>query len=224
MGQGLGNSVGMALAERLLAARFGKELVDHYTYVIAGDGCLMEGISQEAISLAGHLRLSKLIVLWDDNGISIDGGTALSTSDDQLARFSAAGWDADAVDGHDTEALAAAISEARTSVRPSLIACRTTIAFGAPTKAGTAAAHGSPAGRGRDRRRAPAPGLARAALRPARGRGAVLARSRSARRQAVVHAWNEAARRGRDPKLRAEFTPPDEGRTRARGAQCALAR
>jgi len=146
LGQGLGNSVGMALAERILAARFGKDLVDHYTYVIAGDGCLMEGISQEAISLAGHLRLSKLIVLWDDNSISIDGVTALSTSENQLARFSAAGWDATAVDGHDTEALAAALSEARTSVRPSLIACKTTIAFGAPTKAGSAAAHGSPLG------------------------------------------------------------------------------
>src|SRR3984957_8111760 len=146
LGQGLGNSVGMALAERILAARFGKDLVDHYTYVIAGDGCLMEGISHEAISLAGHLRLSKLIVLWDNNSISIDGSTALSTSENQLARFSAAGWDAAAVDGHDTEAVAAAISEARTSVRPSLIACKTTIAFGAPTKAGTAAAHGSPLG------------------------------------------------------------------------------
>jgi transketolase len=146
LGQGLGNSVGMALAERILNARFGKDLVDHYTYVFAGDGCLMEGISQEAISLAGHLRLSKLIVLWDDNGISIDGGTTLSTSENQLARFSAAGWDTASVDGHDTEALAAAISEARTSVRPSLIACKTTIAFGAPAKAGTAAAHGSPLG------------------------------------------------------------------------------
>jgi transketolase len=146
LGQGLGNSVGMALAERILAARFGKDLVDHYTYVIAGDGCLMEGISHEAISLAGHLRLSKLIVLWDNNSISIDGSTTLSTSENQLARFAAAGWDATAVDGHDTEAVAAAISEARTSVRPSLIACKTTIAFGAPTKAGTAAAHGSPLG------------------------------------------------------------------------------
>src|SRR5208282_3680262 len=146
LGQGVGNSVGMAVAERVLAARFGKDLVDHYTYVMVGDGCLMEGISQEAISLAGHLRQSKLIVLWDDNGISIDGGTSLATSENQLARFSSAGWDATAVDGHDTEALAAAISEARTSVRPSLIACKTTIAFGAPTKAGSAAAHGSPLG------------------------------------------------------------------------------
>src|SRR6266852_1943331 len=146
LGQGLANAVGMALAERLLAARFGDGLVDHYTYVIAGDGCLMEGISQEAISLAGHLRLGKLIVLWDDNSISIDGGTDLSTSEDQLERFTAAGWDAARVDGHDPEAVSAAITRARQSERPSLIACRTTIAFGAPNKAGTAAAHGAPLG------------------------------------------------------------------------------
>ena len=146
LGQGLGNAVGMALAERLLNARFGDDLVDHRTYVIAGDGCLMEGISQEAISLAGHLRLRKLIVLWDDNAISIDGSTALATSDDQLERFSAAGWDTARVDGHDPEAAAAALTEALRAERPSLIACRTTIAFGAPTKAGSAAAHGSPLG------------------------------------------------------------------------------
>ena len=146
LGQGLANAVGMALAERLLAARFGTALVDHYTYVIAGDGCLMEGISQEAISLAGHLKLGKLILLWDDNAISIDGGTELATSDDQLERFNAAGWDAVGVDGHDPEAVAAAIARARGTDRPSLIACRTTIAFGAPTKAGSAAAHGSPLG------------------------------------------------------------------------------
>src|SRR5579863_5955744 len=146
LGQGIASAVGMALAERLLAAHFGAELVDHYTYVIAGDGCLMEGISQEAISLAGHLRLEKLIVLWDDNSISIDGGTELSTSEDQLERFTAAGWDAARVDGHDPEVVAAAITRARDSERPSLIACRTTIAFGAPSKAGTAAAHGSPLG------------------------------------------------------------------------------
>jgi transketolase len=145
LGQGLANAVGMALAERLLAARFGG-LVDHYTYVIAGDGCLMEGISQEAISLAGHLRLKKLIVLWDDNNISIDGGTGLSTSDDQIARFAASGWDTAAVDGHDTAAIEAAIARAKASERPSLIACRTTIAFGAPTKAASAAAHGAPLG------------------------------------------------------------------------------
>jgi transketolase len=146
LGQGLGNAVGMALAERLLAARFGTGLVDHRTYVIAGDGCLMEGISHEAISFAGHLRLAKLTVLWDDNSISIDGATDLSVSDDQVARFKASGWAAERVDGHDTEALAAALRRARNSDRPSLIACRTTIAFGAPTKAGTAAAHGAPLG------------------------------------------------------------------------------
>jgi len=146
LAQGLGNAVGMALAERLLAQRFGDALVDHYTYVIAGDGCLMEGLSHEAISLAGHLRLRKLIVLWDDNRVSIDGGTDLATSEDELRRFAAAGWQAEAIDGHDTDAAAAALARARQAERPSLIACRTTIGFGAPTKAGTAAAHGSPLG------------------------------------------------------------------------------
>jgi transketolase len=146
LGQGLGNAVGMALAERMLNARFGNPLVDHYTYVIAGDGCLMEGISHEAISLAGHLRLNKLIVLFDDNRISIDGPTDLSVSDDQLARFTASGWHACAVDGHNPEAVAGALAEAQTSDRPSLIACRTTIAYGAPKKAGSAAAHGAPLG------------------------------------------------------------------------------
>ncbi len=146
LGQGLANAVGMALAERLLAARFGGDLVDHHTYVIAGDGCLMEGISHEAISLAGHLKLSRLIVLFDDNGISIDGPISLSCSDDQLARFEASGWDVAACDGHDPAAIAAAIERARASDRPSLIACRTTIGYGAPKKAGTAATHGSPLG------------------------------------------------------------------------------
>ena len=147
LGQGLANSVGMALAERMLAARFGAELVDHYTYVIAGDGCLMEGISQEAISLAGHLRLAKLIVFWDDNHISIDGATELARSEDELARFKACGWATERIDGHDTDEIAAAIERAQKSDRPALIACRTMIAFGAPTKAGTAAAHGSPLGK-----------------------------------------------------------------------------
>ncbi len=146
LGQGLANAVGMALAERLLAARFGDDVVDHHTYVIAGDGCLMEGISHEAISLAGHLRLAKLIVLFDDNGISIDGKVDLACSDDQLARFSASGWHVQAVDGHDPDAVAAAIEAARASDRPSLVACKTVIGFGAPTKQGTAATHGSPLG------------------------------------------------------------------------------
>jgi transketolase len=146
LGQGLGNAVGMALAERLLNARFGDDLVDHYTYVIAGDGCLMEGISHEAISLAGHLRLGKLIVLFDDNNISIDGSVDLACSDDQIRRFEAAGWEATRVDGHDPDAVAAALAAARASDRPSLIACRTVIGFGAPKKQGTAATHGAPLG------------------------------------------------------------------------------
>src|SRR5579864_1770175 len=146
LGQGIANSVGMALAERLLAAQFGDDLVDHRTYVFCGDGCLMEGISHEALSLAGHLRLNKLTVLWDDNHVSIDGPTELAVSDDQVLRFQAHGWAAERVDGHDYEAVAAALTRALASERPSLIACRTIIAFGAPTKAGTAAAHGAPLG------------------------------------------------------------------------------
>jgi transketolase len=146
LGQGLGNSVGMALAERMLAAEFGAAIVDHHTYVFAGDGCLMEGISHEAASLAGHLRLNKLIVLYDDNSVSIDGPTELAFSDDPLLRFRGYGWAAERIDGHDHQAIADAIRRAQQSDRPSLIACRTTIAFGAPTKAGTAAAHGAPLG------------------------------------------------------------------------------
>jgi transketolase len=146
LGQGIANSVGFALGERMLASQFGKEVVDHHTYVIAGDGCLMEGISQEAISLAGHLKLNKLIVLWDDNEICIDGSTSLSTSDDQLERFRASGWKALRVDGHDHEAIAAALAEAQTSDRPTLIACKTVIGFGAPTKAGSEKTHGAPLG------------------------------------------------------------------------------
>ena len=146
LGQGLGNAVGMALAERLLNARLGDAIVDHYTYVVAGDGCLMEGLSHEAISLAGHLRLNKLIVLFDDNQISIDGPTSLAVSDDQIGRFRAAGWNTVWVDGHDPEAIAAALEQARRSDRPTLIACKTTIGYGAPTKAGKASTHGSPLG------------------------------------------------------------------------------
>ncbi|WOH52102.1 transketolase [Bradyrhizobium sp. sBnM-33] len=146
LGQGIATAVGMALAERLMNARFGDDCVDHFTYVIAGDGCLMEGISHEAISLAGHLRLNRLIVLFDDNEISIDGATSLSCSDDQLARFKAAGWSASRIDGHDPEAIAAAIERARNSDRPSLIACRTIIGFGAPNRQGTEKVHGAPLG------------------------------------------------------------------------------
>ena len=146
LGQGIANSVGMALAERLLAAEFGDDIVNHHTYVFCGDGCLMEGISHEAISLAGHLKLNKLIVLWDNNSISIDGPTSLAVDDDQVARFAAHGWATERVDGLDHAAIAAAIRRAQSHDQPSLIACKTIIGFGAPTKAGTAAAHGSPLG------------------------------------------------------------------------------
>ena len=147
LGQGVANGVGMALAERLLAARFGDTLVDHKTYVIAGDGCLMEGISQEAISLAGHLKLGKLVLLWDDNKISIDGPTSLTTSEDTLKRFEACGWNVQAIDGHDHNAIRKALANVQKSDRPSMIACRTTIGFGAPTKAGSEKCHGSPLGK-----------------------------------------------------------------------------
>ena len=146
LGQGIATAVGMALAEKLSAHRFGPELVDHYTYVIAGDGCLMEGLSHEAISLAGHLHLGKLIVLWDDNHISIDGDTALSCSDDQLARFAASGWSVRRVDGHDPVALTQAIDEERHTLQPSLIACRTLIGYGSPGRQGSEKAHGAPLG------------------------------------------------------------------------------
>ena len=146
LGQGLANAVGMALAERHLRARFGADLVDHRTYVIASDGDLMEGISHEACSFAGHQRLDRLVVLFDDNRISIDGPTSLAISDDTLARFRAYGWRVRTVDGHDPAAVQAALAEAQQADRPSLIACRTTIGYGAPNKAGTAATHGSPLG------------------------------------------------------------------------------
>src|SRR6476660_2533517 len=144
LGQGLANAVGMAIAERHLAAEFGDEVVSHSTYVLASDGDLMEGISHEAIALAGHLKLRKLVVLFDDNGISIDGPLSLADSVDQVKRFEAAGWAATRVDGHDAVAIAAAIAAAQASARPSLIACRTTIGFGAPSKAGTEKSHGPP--------------------------------------------------------------------------------
>ena len=146
LGQGIANAVGFAMAERGLAAEFGADLVNHYTYVIAGDGCLMEGISLEAASLAGHLKLNKLIVLWDDNEICIDGPTSMSVSDDHCARFAAQGWNTDRIDGHDEKAIHAAIARAQKSDKPTLIACRTVIAKGAPTKAGKNSSHGSPLG------------------------------------------------------------------------------
>ena len=146
LGQGLANAVGMAIAERKLAADFGPDVVDHYTYVLASDGDLMEGISHEAISIAGHLNLDKLIVLFDDNAITIDGPTSLSESTDVVERFEAAGWDAVRVDGHAHADIAVAIENAKKSGKPSLIACKTIIGYGAPEKAGTAASHGAPLG------------------------------------------------------------------------------
>ena len=146
LGQGITTAVGMALAERRLASQFGRALVDHFTYVIAGDGCLMEGISHEAIDMAGHLKLGRLIVLWDDNDISIDGNTDIATSTNQLARFKAAGWQVTRVDGHDSDAVSAAIDVAKKSRKPSLIACKTVIGFGAPTLAGSHKTHGAPLG------------------------------------------------------------------------------
>jgi transketolase len=147
LGQGIANAVGMAIAERIWNARFGSEIIEHHTYCIAGDGCLMEGISHEAIGLAGHLGLGRLIVLFDDNGISIDGPTSLSTSEDHIGRFRAAGWNTMAIDGHDPAAVRAALGEARSdNSKPWLIACKTVIGFGAPKKQGTAATHGSPLG------------------------------------------------------------------------------
>ena len=146
LGQGIANAVGMALGERIMNARWG-DLIDHYTYVLAGDGCLMEGISQEAIAFAGHMKLNKLIVFWDNNQISIDGAITISDNTDQCARFEACQWNTIKVDGHDQDAIAKAIEKAKTSDKPTLISCRTTIGFGSPHKAGTNKAHGSPLGK-----------------------------------------------------------------------------
>jgi transketolase len=146
LGQGLANAVGMAMAEESLAARYGRRIVDHHTYVIVGDGCLMEGISHEAIGLAGKQRLSRLIVMWDDNGISIDGKVSLADITDQKARFAASGWSVHECDGHDPDDIERALNEAKATDRPAMIDCRTHLGFGAPTKQDTKAAHGSPLG------------------------------------------------------------------------------
>jgi transketolase len=185
LGQGIANAVGMAIAERHLAAEFGNGLVDHRTYVLASDGDLMEGISQEAIALAGHLKLNRLTVLFDDNGISIDGPLSLADSVDQVKRFEAAGWAATRIDGHDPEAIAAALARVQDSDRPSLIACRTTIGYGAPTKAGTEKCHGSPLGGDE-----------------IKGARAALGWSEPAFEipEDIVSAWREAGARGEDDR------------------------
>lgn len=146
LGQGITTAVGMALAEKMLFERHGKRAVDHFTYTIVGDGCLMEGISQEAISMAGHLKLNKLVVLWDDNEICIDGKTNMTTSDDQCKRFESSGWNTQAIDGHNPKAINKALAKAQKSSKPSLIACKTVIGFGSPTKAGSHSIHGAPLG------------------------------------------------------------------------------
>jgi len=146
LGQGIGNAVGMAIAEAKLAAEFGADIVDHYTWCLAGDGCLMEGISQEAIALAGHLKLNKLVVIWDNNNITIDGAVSNADSTDQVARFKASGWNTIEIDGHDQAAIEKALLDAKTSDKPTMIAAKTTIGFGAPKKAGTNKVHGSPLG------------------------------------------------------------------------------
>ncbi len=146
LGQGIANAVGMAIAERKLREEFGSDLQDHYTYVINGDGCLMEGISHEAIALAGHLKLNKLVLFWDNNSITIDGAVSLSDSTDQVARFKAVHWNTIEIDGHDQAAIADAIEAAHKSDRPTFIACKTVIGFGAPNKQGTHKVHGNPLG------------------------------------------------------------------------------
>ena len=146
LGQGISSAVGMALAERMINAKYGDNLCNHYTYVIAGDGCLMEGISEEAASLAGHLGLNKLIVLWDNNNITIDGTVDLASSTDQLKRFEAMGWNTISIDGHNYEEIRSAIEKAQNSTKPTLVSCKTTIGFGSPTKSGTSKCHGSPLG------------------------------------------------------------------------------
>jgi transketolase len=214
LGQGLGNAVGMALAERLLNARYGDAIVDHFTYCVAGDGCLMEGISHEAISLAGHLKLGRLIVLFDDNQISIDGPTSLAVSDDQIERFRAAHWHAARVDGHDPEAVALAIENARNVTdRPSLIACRTVIGYGAPSKAGTAATHGSPLGAEEVAGAREKLGWRHAAFELPKP---ILASWRAAgsRHKGAYEAWSQAAKR-LDPEARVHLTDPIDDKVKA---------
>ena len=221
LGQGLGNAVGFALAERLLAERFGRDVVDHFTYVIAGDGCLMEGIGQEAITLAGHLGLGRLILLFDDNGISIDGPTSLATSEDHKKRFAAAGWHVQAVDGLDPDAVTRAIRKARNVTdKPSMIACKTVIGYGAPTKAGTAATHGSPLGKDEVAGARQKLGWNYPSVRHPRADLLRLAQDRRARQVGATQMDQAPCRHGRARSRRVR--PPPEGRHpagRRRGAR-----
>lgn len=146
LGQGITSAVGMALAERIIAAKYGEDVCSHYTYVIAGDGCLMEGISEEAISMAAHLGLNKLIVFWDNNNITIDGSVSAANSTDQIKRFQAVGWNTIEIDGHNYDQIEQAVAAAQKSDKPTLVACKTQIGYGAPTKCGTSKCHGSPLG------------------------------------------------------------------------------
>ena len=146
LGQGLATAVGMALAEKNISSKYGSDVCNHYTYVLAGDGCLMEGISEEAISLAGHLKLNKLIVLWDNNNVTIDGNVSVASSTNQICRFKANGWNVISIDGHNCCQIDRAIKKAKKSKKPTLIACKTTIGFGAPNKCGTPKCHGAPLG------------------------------------------------------------------------------
>ena len=146
LGQGISSAVGMALAERMLNAKYGADLCNHYTYVIAGDGCLMEGISEESASIAGHLKLNKLIVFWDNNNITIDGTVDKASSTDQLMRFQAMGWNTLSINGHNYDEIRTAIETAQKSDKPTLISCKTTIGLGSPNKCGTSKCHGSPLG------------------------------------------------------------------------------
>jgi len=198
LGQGIANAVGFAMAEESLRARYGKKVVDHYTYVIAGDGCLMEGISHEAIGLAGMQKLGKLIVLWDDNNISIDGEISLSDITDQKMRFKAAGWHVIECDGHDPEDIDRAIAQAKTTKKPSMIACKTHIGFGSPNRQGTAKAHGSPLGDEEIALTRDAIGWPHA---PFDIPGDIL------------NAWRETGRHGADVLGQASLHPPEAGRT-----------
>ncbi len=222
LAQGLGNAVGMALAERLLNSRYGNATVDHYTYCIAGDGCLMEGLSQEAISLAGHLKLGRLIVLFDDNHVSIDGPTSLAVSDDQVERFKASHWHTARVDGHDPEAVALAIENAKqVTDRPSLIACRTVIGYGAPNKQGTAATHGSPLGEEEVKGAREKLGWRH---QPFEVPKPILAtwRAYGSRHRAAYETWTAAAKR-LDASARTALTDPIDGKVKAEIASAVAA-